>query len=76
MAEAPERNDTFAFGEKDGATEAHGDAAHAAIADFAAQEDLATSVGDRTFEESRHELGCDPAPLPTPVRRKTRLPRG
>src|SRR3981081_2299191 len=35
-----ERNDTLSLGEKDGATEAPGDVAHAAIADLTAQEDL------------------------------------
>jgi len=59
-ASSRERNDTFAFGDKDGAVEAHGDVAHAAIADLAAQEDLASSVG--TFEASRHER----VPIPRP----------
>jgi len=59
-----ERNDTLSLGEKDGATEAPGDVAHAAIADLTAQEDLVISAGDRIFEESRHQPGSDPAPLP------------
>lgn len=64
-----ERNDTLSlgelsFGEKDGATEAPGDVANAAIADLTAQEDLVISAGDRIFEESRHQPGSDPAPLP------------